>query len=383
MAFDPEEIGLKVGLEIHQQLATKSKLFCECSNLPETDFQFNFIRRLRPTQSELGQIDPAALFEFKKGMSIKYLAGSKSACLVEADEEPPHDINKEAIESAILIALMLKSNVVDEIHVMRKIVIDGSNTTGFQRTFIVALGGALQVGNKTIPVQTICLEEDACRLLNEGDKSREYSLDRLGVPLIEVALAPFTGTPQEVQEVALALGRLLRSTKRVARGLGTIRQDLNISIKGGGIVEVKGVQKLDLLGKIVEFEVHRQLALIEVGKRLRDSGLTPNDFNEDFVDVSDIFKGTGSLILKRALERRDLIIASKLKNCKGLLKYEPYPDVRLGKELADLVRFYGLGGIIHSDELPNYGISEDEINRVRERLRLDDEDAFIILIGSE
>ncbi|MEM2339537.1 MAG: Glu-tRNA(Gln) amidotransferase subunit GatE, partial [Nitrososphaerales archaeon] len=364
-------------------LATKNKLFCECKTFTESDFKFNFIRRLRPTQSELGQIDPAALFEFKKGTTIKYLAGKESACLVEADEEPPHDINKEAIETAMLIALILNSNIVDEMHVMRKIVIDGSNTTGFQRTLIVALGGALKVGNKTIPIQTICLEEDACRLLNEGEKVREYSLDRLGVPLIEVSLAPFTGTPQEVQEVALALGRLLRSTKRVARGLGTIRQDLNISIKNGGVVEVKGIQKLDLLGKIVEFEIHRQLALLNLSNKLKERGLTSNDFNEEFLDVSDIFKDTSSSILKRALERKDWIIALKLKNCKDLLKYEPYPDVRLGKELADLVRFYGLGGIIHSDELPNYGISEQEVNQVRERLGLYDEDAFILLTGSE
>ncbi|MCP8321032.1 MAG: Glu-tRNA(Gln) amidotransferase GatDE subunit E, partial [archaeon] len=149
--IDYKNIGLKVGLEIHQQLATKNKLFCHCEKFQSDEFEFSFNRRLRPTQSEMGQVDPAAMFEFKKGKVINYHANRGSSCLVEADEEPPHDLNMEAVESALIVALALRSNIVDELHTMRKIVIDGSNTTGFQRTIIVALGGLLKTKNRDVP----------------------------------------------------------------------------------------------------------------------------------------------------------------------------------------------------------------------------------------
>jgi glutamyl-tRNA(Gln) amidotransferase subunit E len=230
-----EEIGLKVGLEIHQQLATRTKLFCNCKETrlpPEITFQ----RRLRLTQSELGHIDPAAMFEFKKGKITRYFANSESSCLVEADEEPPHNLKDESIEALLMVSLLLNSKIVDELHIMRKIVIDGSNTTGFQRTLIGALGGSLRTKKRDVGIQIICLEEDAARIIGENNSSRDFDLNRLGTPLIEIALEPVTGSPEEIQEIALSLGRLLRSTKRVARGLGTIRQDINVSIFGGNVV---------------------------------------------------------------------------------------------------------------------------------------------------
>ena len=280
-----KNIGLKVGLEIHQQLATKNKLFCHCEEFQSNEFEFSFNRRLRPTQSELGQVDPAAMFEFKKGKMINYHANRKSSCLVEADEEPPHDLNMEAVESALIVALALKSKIVDELHTMRKIVIDGSNTTGFQRTIIVALGGLLKTKNRDVPVQTICLEEDAARLFVDYDGYREYYLDRLCIPLVEMALAPVEGSPEEIQEIALSLGRLLRATRRVARGLGTIRQDINVSVKGGRVVEVKGIQKLDLISKIVEFEALRQSGLMEIKNELEKRGVKPEDISLSLIHI--------------------------------------------------------------------------------------------------
>jgi len=373
--IDYRNIGLKVGLEIHQQLATKNKLFCHCEEFQSNELEFSFNRRLRPTQSEMGQVDPAAMFEFKKGKIINYHANRKSSCLVEADEEPPHDLNTEAVESALIVALALGSNIVDELHTMRKIVIDGSNTTGFQRTIIVALGGSLKTKNRDVPVQTICLEEDAARLVGDYDGYREYYLDRLCVPLVEIALAPV-----EIQEIALSLGRLLRATRRVARGLGTIRQDINVSIKGGKVVEVKGIQKLDLISKIVEYEALRQSGLMKIKNELEKRGVKPEDISSP-LGVTEIFKDTECELIKKAIEKDGIVLALKLKGFSGLLGYEPYQDIRLGKEMAELVRFYGLGGIFHSDELPGYGIKISEIDSLKKILEISDKDAFILLAG--
>jgi glutamyl-tRNA(Gln) amidotransferase subunit E len=376
-----KEIGLLVGLEIHQQLATSTKLFCRCKPIDEENQTPRFQRRLRPSQSELGEIDPAAIFEFKKKKPFKYYVGEHSACLVEADEEPPHPINEEAVNTALIIALALNSTPVDELHVMRKIVIDGSNTTGFQRTAIVALGGMLKTRIGNISVQTICLEEDAARLLGEAEGVRSYGLDRLCIPLVEVALAPFTASPEEVQEVAYTLGRLMRSTGKVMRGLGTIRQDINISIKGGAIVEVKGVQNLDLISKIVDFEAKRQHFLMKVAEVLRSRGVSVEDAVGEVKELNDKFKQTSSKIIKKVLDAGGAVVGLALRGFKGLLKLEEYQNIRLGREFADLVRFYGIGGIFHSDELPAYGISEEEVAEVREALKIGDEDAFILIAG--
>lgn len=380
--MNPGEIGLKVGLEVHQQLATKHKLFCNCRPKMSKEFEIEVLRRLRPTQSEFGEIDPAALFEFKKGIYFKYLASEDSSCLVELDEEPPHALNPEAVESVLLIAICLGSRLVDEIHVMRKLVIDGSNTTGFQRTAIVALGGKLKYSKGEVGVQTICLEEDAARLVEKGDGYRVYTLDRLGIPLVEVSLEPVTAGPKEVQEIALSLGRLFRATGRVARGLGTIRQDINVSIRGGGIVEVKGVQKLELVSKVVEYEANRQVGLMKIKEILERRGVG-RDAVGRAVDLTQIFSKTSSSVMRRILKRGGRIVGMGLKGFKGLLGYEPYPNVRLGREVADRVRFYGLGGIFHSDELPSYGITEEELMKVKEAMGTEKMDAFVILAGPE
>ncbi|HSQ49155.1 MAG TPA: Glu-tRNA(Gln) amidotransferase subunit GatE, partial [Candidatus Deferrimicrobiaceae bacterium] len=265
MAIDYAKVGLKVGLEIHQQLNVNSKLFCSCPpELFKEEPEITFLRRLRPTQSELGQVDPAAYFEFQKGVKILYEANHKSSCLVEMDEEPPHPINMDAVRVVLTASLMMNMQPVDEVHVMRKTVIDGSNTTGFQRTAIIALDGWIKVGDKLIPMQASSLEEDAARKTGTQDdgKTIRYRIDRLGIPLIELATAPVIYSPQEAEEVAFAIGRILRDTGKVMRGLGTIRQDLNVSLPNGALIEIKGVQELDLIATVVEFEVQRQLGLI-------------------------------------------------------------------------------------------------------------------------
>ena len=304
MEIDYEKVGLKVGLEIHQQLDTSAKLFCSCKpELFKEEPEITFLRGLRPTQSELGQVDPAAYFEFQKGVKILYEANRATSCLVEMDEEPPHPLNPEAVETVLTVALMMKAKPVDEIHVMRKTVIDGSNTTGFQRTCVIALNGEIKVGEKTIPIQHAGLEEDAARKTGEeeGNVTR-YRIDRLGIPLIEIATAPVIKSPKEAEEVAFAIGRILRATGKVMRGLGTIRQDINISIPNGALMEIKGLQELELVPLVVEYEVQRQLNLIRITEELNRTGLKQEDLKEEFFDVSHAFKQTKCKVIRKALD---------------------------------------------------------------------------------
>jgi glutamyl-tRNA(Gln) amidotransferase subunit E len=383
--IDPAAINLKVGFEIHQQLSTKSKLFCDCHCEETEKYGFNFIRKLRPTQSELGIYDPAALFEFMKMRTIKYHATTGSSCLVEADEEPPHEVNKEAIETALIFSLALQSKIIDEIHVMRKIVIDGSNTSGFQRTMLVAAGGYLNINNKKVGIQSICLEEDAAKLISDDGTIKEYGLDRLGVPLVEIALEPVTGKPEEIAEIALTLGRLLRASKRVARGLGSIRQDINISLDNGAIVEVKGVQRLDQLVKVIEYEMLRQHGLILIAQKLkRDRKPEEIVIGDRIEDITDILIKSHSDIVKRSLADKNggIFKAIRVKGFGGIIGFEPYPDIRIGKHLGELVRFYSLGGVLHSDELPNHDITAEMVEAVRKKLDIVvGTDAFVIVGG--
>jgi glutamyl-tRNA(Gln) amidotransferase subunit E len=379
------EIILKVGFEIHQQLSTQNKLFCNCKCLEVENYDSIFLRKLRPAHSELGSYDRASIFEFTKMRTIKYHSSYIASCLVEADEEPPHEINRDAMDTALIVSLALNSNIIDEINVMRKIVIDGSNTSGFQRTMLISYGGHLQVDGKKIGVQTICLEEDSGKLLSDDGKFREYGLDRLGIPLIEIALEPVTGTPTEIVKIALTLGRLLRTTKRVARGLGSIRQDVNISVNNGkGIVEIKGVQRLDQLIKVIEYETTRQHGLILIAEKMNRER-KPNDIiiGDKIMDITNIFIDSSSKIIQKVISNKgNIFMAVRVKGFKGLFGFEPYPDIRIGKELGELVRFYGFGGLFHSDELPNYGITDIEVKKVNETLHIDiSKDGFIILGG--
>jgi glutamyl-tRNA(Gln) amidotransferase subunit E len=379
--IDYTQIGLKVGLEIHQQLDTSTKLFCHCKpELFKEEPEITFLRRLRPTQSELGQIDPAAHFEFQKGVKILYEANSQTSCLVEMDEEPPHPLSMEAVEIALTAALMMNATSVDEIHVMRKTVIDGSNTTGFQRTCVIALNGTIKVGEKTVPIQHVSLEEDAARKTGEEGTTIRYRIDRLGIPLIEVATAPAINTPKEAGEVALAIGKILRATGKVKRGLGTIRQDLNISIKGGALTEIKGVQELELIPLVVEYEVQRQLNLIKISQELAEAGAKLENLREEFFDVTEVFQQTGCKVLRKAIEKGHRILAVKLPNFAGFLKRELMPGIRLGTEMADRARFWGrVGGIFHTDELPAYGITAQEVEALKRAVVAQPSDAVVFV----
>ncbi|MCW3992048.1 MAG: Glu-tRNA(Gln) amidotransferase subunit GatE [Candidatus Bathyarchaeota archaeon] len=376
-----EKLGLKVGLEVHQELDTEHKLFCACPpRLFREDPEYTFVRRLRPSQSELGEVDPAALFEFMRGKSIVYEADRETSCLVEMDEEPPGPLNGEALDICLTFALMTGSRPVDEVHVMRKTVVDGSNTTGFQRTCIVSLGGSVEVGGRQCRLQHVGLEEDAARKIAEEGLVSRYRIDRLGIPLIEATTAPDIRSPREAEEVAHAIGRIFRATGRVRRGLGTIRQDLNVSIEGGALVEIKGVQQLNLISKVVEHEALRQAGLLAIASELGRRGESPSDLEGDYVDVSDGFASTRCRIILDALERGHRVLALKLPGFAGLVGRELCPNRRLGAEMADRARFWGgVSGLFHTDELPGYDISAEEVDALRARMAASERDAVVVV----
>src|SRR3970282_1574487 len=365
-----DKIGLRVGLEIHQQLSTNKKLFCNCTPLESDEYTIKFQRKLRGVKSELGEYDPAALFENLKSKTIMYYANPESSCLVEHDAEPRHNLDNDAKNIALVISSALESNIFSEIYPMRKTVIDGSNTTGFQRTMLVSQGGHIDVDGEKIGVQSICLEEDAAKLLGDKGDMREYSLDRLGVPLIEIALDPIEGDSKKIKKIALSLGRLLRSTKKVTRGIGSIRQDVNVSVRdGGGVVEVK----------VVEFEAKRQHGLVKIAEKLQNSNFGEISKIDDVFDITDNFKNCESKIIQKSLRDNSIIKAIRIRNFAGMFGYSPYEGIRLGKEIGQIVKFYGIGGVFHSDELPNYGIEESDVSIVKKILEINEADAFLII----
>ncbi len=378
--FSINDVGLKVGLEIHQQLATNKKLFCNCKPIESEEYYMKFQRKLRAVKSELGEYDPAALFEKSKSKTIMYYANPDSSCLVEQDEEPPHSLDKDAKDLVLVIASLLNSKIFSEVYPMRKTVIDGSNTTGFQRTMLFSQGGQIDVDGDKVGVQSICLEEDAAKLLGDKGNIREYSLDRLGIPLVEIALEPVERDSKKIKKIALSLGRLLRSTKKVTRGIGSIRQDVNVSVKdGGGVVEVKGVQQLDQLEKIVEFEAKRQHGLVKIAEKLKNSDFKGISKDVDIFDITEDWSSCKSEIVQKALKDNSIIKAIKIENFSGMFGYSPYEGIRLGKEIGQLVKFYGIGGVFHSDELPNYGINNDDISIIKNILKIKENDAFLII----
>jgi glutamyl-tRNA(Gln) amidotransferase subunit E len=271
----------------------------------------------------------------------------------------------------------------DEVHVMRKVVIDGSNTTGFQRTAIISLDGNLTIDGKDIPIQQVSLEEDAGRKTGETKSIVTFRLDRLGVPLIEIATGAVISDPEEAGRVALAIGQILRATRRVKRGLGSIRQDLNVSIKDGALVEIKGVQELELVSRAVELEVQRQTNLLQIRDELKARSVKSSDLREDFHDLTPVFSESQSKVVQTALKQHGAVQGVKLAGYAGLLKRELMPGIRLGTEMAKRAGFWGrVGGVFHSDELPAYGITKDEVEAVEKTLECGSTDAFVLIADS-
>ena len=261
-----KRLRLKSGLEIHQQLDTAHKLFCKCSaGMEQRKIDMSVLRRQHPVASELGEVDVATQYEAMRNRRFTYQVFPNEVCLVELDEEPPHDLNREALRIAIEISLFLNCEIPSEIHVMRKTITDGSNTGAFQRTMVIGRNGWLNHGSKKIEIVQVALEEDAAAIVKEENGKVTYRLNRLGVPLVEITTGILEGyTPGQIQEIAYLIGIICRSTGKVKHGIGSIRQDVNVSIRNGPRVEVKGVQELGLVAKVVEKEAERQMKLGKV-----------------------------------------------------------------------------------------------------------------------
>lgn len=377
---DAEALGLTCGLEIHQQLEGR-KLFCNCPTvLRDDEPDFTVKRYLRAAAGESGIVDAAALAEMRKRKHNLYEGYRDTTCLVELDEEPPGPVNPEALRAALQVAKVLGMSFVDEARFMRKTVVDGSNTSGFQRTGLLAVGGSLTTeSGLRVGVESVCLEEDAAKKVSSSAEAEVYNLSRLGIPLIEIATAPDIHALQGAYDVAEHIGMVLRSLDNVKRGLGTIRQDVNVSIKEGVRVEIKGAQDLKLLPTIVEYEALRQHNLLQVFAALKKRKAKVGSV----ADVTTLFKGSSSKVIVSALKKGGVVLALPLQGFGGLTGLEVQPSRRYGSELSDYAKVMGVRGLFHADELPNYGITQAEKDAVFKKLKLDPAKDNFLLIADE
>jgi len=385
-ALNYKALGLRCGLEIHQELQTDRKLFCYCPPILQTrEPDHIVIRNFRPVLGEMGKFDEAMLLEYEKKLTVVYEIHDDVCCTYEIDETPPFEIDKKALEIGHIIGLLLNLNFYNELHVCRKNYLDGSVPCGFQRTLLIGSDGYLMVDGKKIGISTICIEEDAARKIKEDGKTITYRLDRLGIPLIEIVTEPDINTPDECMRVAHRLGMLLRSTGLMKRGLGTIRQDVNVSIEGGARVEIKGVQKLEWIPPLIENEVRRQLNLLKIRNELRVRELNTEDLSYDFRDVTNLFRKTSCKFVRNAIKKGQQVFVVKIPKIAGVLGPDLIEGYRFGKELAEKVTaITGLKGIIHSDEdLEAYEFKKSEITTLKKELEMEDNDVFVMVVADE
>ncbi|MHA1291925.1 MAG: Glu-tRNA(Gln) amidotransferase subunit GatE [Promethearchaeota archaeon] len=385
--YDYEKIGLKCGLEIHQQLNSTTKLFCRCPNeLQGTRVpDFTIKRYMRPVLGEMGTYDEAMLTEYEKGMTIIYEGYNDVICTYELDETPPFDCSNEARKIAIEIALLLNSNIIEEMHVCRKNYLDGSVPCGFQRTMILAKDGYIELENgKKIRIDLICLEEDAARRIKTENKINFFRLDRLGIPLIEITTKPDITNPQECRECAERLGLLLWSSK-VKKILGSIRQDINVSIKEGTRIEIKGVQKLDWIPLLINHEISRQIGLIEIKKELEKRNLRPEDLSVKPIEITEKLRKTKCGFINKGIKSGKKLYGINFSGFKGIYGKNLIENYRFGTEVSSKVKsISGLKGLIHSDEnLSKYKFSDEDIKIIKETLKSLDNDCFVLVLGTE
>ncbi len=379
--MDYKALGFKCGIEIHQELNTR-KLFCNCSSaLSEKRLVSEVRRKLRAVAGETGIVDLAAQYEFFRDRVFVYHGYEGEFCLVDTDSEPPHPVDPDAMDIALGVAKLLKLNVPDQICVMRKTITDGSAVSGFQRTMLVGTESHDSFLPETgVKVFQLNLEEDACKIEKKEGDITFYSLSRQGIPLVEIGTDATVRDPEHAKEVALEIGTILRSFD-VRRGIGTIRQDVNVSIAEGSRVEVKGWQDLRTLPKLVENEVMRQVSLVEIKKELHARGLA--QFSMVSIEATDIFKASGNRIIQSSLKSGGHVIALLLPKFAGLLKKELCPGKTFGKELSEYAKAQGTKGMIHTDEdLSRYGL-EEEFKALRHKLGASEEDLIIVIAEHE
>ncbi len=383
---DYKNLGLKVGLEIHQQLLTKKKLFCRCpAGVYSEVHDAEILRHMRPTLSELGEYDGTALMEFKTRKNIIYQINHETVCTYEMDDTPPFEIDQEALDNTLIVAMLLNYKVVSEIHIARKQYLDGSIPAGFQRTTIVGVDGWIPYQDKKIGLIQLGLEEDACREVSDVEHLRIFRTDRLGMPLIEMVTQPDMHTPEEVADVANILRCAVRSTGKVRTGIGAARQDVNVSITGGTRIEIKGVSRIPLLPRLIYNEARRQHALLYIKDRLKQKGITSETFRARSADVSNLLVRTSWEPLQQAIQRGDEIHCVNLKGFSGVLNQTTQTDKVFSKEISDRARVIAcltrLPNIITSESLEET-IDSYTWQKIRKALNSGNEDALVLVWGN-
>ncbi len=405
-SLDYAAVGLICGLEVHQQLLTDRKLFCRCpAGLYTGDYDGTVLRHMRPTLSELGEYDGTALMEFKTKKNIVYLLHESNVCTYELDDTPPFLINTKALDVAIEQCLMLTCDIVDEVHIARKQYLDGSIPTGFQRTAIVGVNGRLPFRGRELSITQVSVEEDSCREVFDKGHLIVWRADRLGTPLIETVTGPELRTPEEVKEAILLIGRVCRSTLHVRTGMGASRQDINVSVRGGSRVEIKGVPKAGWAPALVHSEAVRQVNLLKLREELHRRGFDqPEKIAVEHFDVTWLFNSSPMDCLrqegfKRFVEEQRLrpefelgegefcVRAVRLPGLRGTLSWPGQPGFTFAHELAGRVRVVACLDqqpiLLHSEKWPDYLGAQQELERVRKKTGCGPEDALVVVWGPE
>jgi len=382
------DLGFRAGLEVHQQLDTKQKLFCRCPvGLNNAEPEARITRHMRPTLSELGEYDGTALMEFKTKKTVVYELLRESMCTYEIDDTPPFRINQTALDIALEISLLFNCITVDEIHITRKQYLDGSIPAGFQRTAVVGLNGWIPFRGRRIGIMQVNLEEDSCREVKDEGHTIVWRTDRLSTPLVEVITEPALETPEEVSAVNALIGRILRSSGKVRRGIGSVRQDVNVSIAGGTRVEIKGVSRTTYCEALTANEAFRQKALLDLRDELYRRGITAENFKASNVDVTSIFCGTEPSLLPESFKEGLVVSAVRLNNWQGLLATTTQPGRVFAHEIAGRVRVIAcldqLPNILYSDNPRVYGLTDEVWRNVRRAAGVRGGDGVILVWGDE
>ena len=383
-----KRIGFKSGLEVHQQLRTRSKLFCRCPAgifHGHDEYDAEVVRHMRPTLSEMGIYDGTALMEFRTRKEITYRLNNQTACTYEVDDTPPFPIDHEALEIAINIALAAKMNIVGEVHITRKQYLDGSIPTGFQRTAIIGVEGEIPLKNKKVRLIQLSLEEDSCREVSDIGHKRIYKTDRLGMPLIETVTYPDCLTPDELAEAAEYIRFLNRSTGMVRTGMGAAREDVNVSCEGGSRVEIKGVAHIKWIPELSHNEAFRQYALLNIRGKLQRMIADPAAWSLKTKEITEKDCQFHFAPVRSALDRGEKAMAVNLPGCRGILSHFTQPEHIFADELSDRLKVIACiekPNMIHSEE-----IGENNFNslfpEVAIWLSAAPDDAQVILWGPE
>jgi glutamyl-tRNA(Gln) amidotransferase subunit E len=383
-----DEIGFMSGLEVHQQLKTKEKLFCHCPagvyNKPNV-FDAEVIRHMRPTLSELGEYDGTALMEFKTRKNIVYRLKNETTCTYEVDDTPPFPVNREALNIAIEISLLSKLNIVGEVHITRKQYLDGSIPTGFQRTAIIGVEGEIPLKNKKIRLIQLSLEEDSCREVSDLGHTRIYRTDRLGMPLIETVTYPEMVNPDEVKEACDYIRFLNRSTGKVRTGIGAGRQDVNVSCRGGVRVEIKGVAHTRWIPELTHNECFRQWSLLMLRDKLINEIPDHKDWKITHAQLDYYDFNFSYQPLKDNKDRKNRIIAINLPGFNGALSHFTQPGKMFANELIERLKVIAcleVPNLTHTEEFEPV-INAKDWQQIRTILKADSRDAQLVIWGPD